>query len=372
MPQLNENIGFGFVDLRSHFGVRISDMENGGGIVGAAIDQTLYAYNREFYNKFMGLFVERTIRASQQYRMPTGGTLQPLDPQHGIPRPRSQYSGYKIGTPIEAGGDAMGDNRVTRALVTVGEANTLTQEMQDADVNWNTDHMMAAMLVKEPFQYEDETKLGYVGAGLIDVVSLANGDNTPYIRRRGRSVGTDNHYTVVVGAISTTNDPFPAIKKNLTEHGTNVDARTVCYVADNLAAVIQGMAHFVPVTRVDINPGANTTTVSNAPDVGIGDDVLGSVSGVWIVQSSVMPDGYMLTHLEGSKPLSMREYPTPALQGFFRETDNVNGNHMQVSYIRICGYGGRNRVAAVATQVGVAAGAVYTSPAEYAALRPAA
>lgn len=368
---VQNSVGFGFVDLRSHFGVRINDIQNGQVIVGEAMDLTLLQYSREFYNRMQGLFVTRTTRAKERFVMPGGKKLQRIDPQHGIPRPTYQYKGYDIGTTIEGLGDAMGDNRVSRRLISVGEANRLVQEITQADYNSTIDLMLAAMLVKESYKFEDETRLGWIGAGIIDVVPLANGDEATYIKSRGRSVGTDNHYMPIEGRISTTNDPFVAIKRNLTEHGSDPDARVIVYVADNLASDIQDMGHFVARTRIDEVPGSNTAQVSNAPDRGIGDDVLGMVSGCWIVQASAIPSGYMLAHLTGRKPLSMREYPSADLQGLFREEASVNGNHMEVRFIRIAGFSGRDRTAALAAQVGVAAGAAYTSPPVLAAELPA-
>lgn len=357
---IRSTIGYGFMDLRSYFDKRIMDIEGGQSVIEDAITRTLAQYNDDF-NRFVESFVEKTTRPKERYVMPTGGSLQPIEPEHGIPRPTMAYKGYDIGTHIEAAGDAMGDNRLSRALITVGNANSATQEMQMKDRSWCTERILAAMLAKESFQYEDLSRLGYQGAGILDVVPLANGDEALYFKRRGGPT-TDDHYMSVEGAISSTNDPFPRIKKNLTEHGTDVDARVIVYVAEDLSSSIQNMINFVPRTRVDESPGTNTATVTNVPERGIGEDVLGKVSGCWIVEAPVLPDGYMLAHLEGRKPLSMREYPSPALQGFFQESFNANGNHMETRYLRMAGFGGRDRTAAAAVQVGVGSGVEYATP----------
>jgi hypothetical protein len=67
-----------------------------------------------------------------------------------------------------------------------------------------------------------------------------------------------------------------------------------------------------------------------------------------------LPDNYLLNVVDGRPPLAMREYPDAALQGFFPEIHSPDGARIERRFLRYCGFGVRNRVAASVTYVGVA------------------
>jgi hypothetical protein len=58
----------------------------------------------------------------------------------------------------------------------------------------------------------------------------------------------------------------------------------------------------------------------------------------------------------------MREYPSTALQGFFPEIAQIDGNHIVNRFIRYAGFGVYDRTAAV---VGYIGNASYQIPAAY-------
>lgn len=107
---------YGFIDLQHLYNQRMEEV--GVPVIRQALDASL-AYHTRQLNELMSAFVTRTTLAQEVYRLPSGGTLQPLD-EHGVPKPRKGGESYQVAYPIKGAGTAWGDDRVTRALMTVG------------------------------------------------------------------------------------------------------------------------------------------------------------------------------------------------------------------------------------------------------------
>ena len=65
---------------------------------------------------------------------------------------------YDVAFPIQGGGTAWGDNRVSRALMTVGEAQRLTMGMLRRDADWVRRHFLAALFDNTTWTFTDEEK----------------------------------------------------------------------------------------------------------------------------------------------------------------------------------------------------------------------
>lgn len=354
-------LAYGFVTLQDQFTSRVNEV--GVERIWNAIDESAAEHNR-VVNELMEAFVERTTTAQEQHELPGGGTLQPLDPD-GNPKPVKPSGNYQVAYPIQHAGTAWGDNRVSRALMTVREANRYTVDAQQKDVNWLRRHILAAMLDNEEWTYHDETGAdGAKGLGDITIKPLANGDSVEYVMIGG-DTSTDDHYHAQSADISDAANPYPTIEDELEEHPSN-SGPFVAYIPTNLKTDTKDLADFIPVADPDVAQGANTDTLARSISRGFGDRVLGKVGDIWIVEWSALPDGYIVAHARGGGPvLKMREYPAEELQGFFPERHSPDGNHAVERMLRMCGFGVVNRVGAVVYQVGAAVDDTYEVPSAY-------
>ncbi|WP_273845408.1 hypothetical protein [Rubrobacter calidifluminis] len=359
------DIAYGFVDLQDLFSQRVAEVPNGYALVSTAIEESTREYSR-VVDGMLSTFATDVTVAKEHYLEPVGGTLQPLD-EFGNPLPVQGRRGYDVAYPIQGAGTAFGTNRLSRAMMTVAEANQRTVDAQNRDRDWLKRHILAAILTSSPYNWFDQTleQIGIRGMGNLTVMPLANGDSSVYVGRGGRVLTNHSHYMAQSDDISDAANPFGAIWENLMEHPSNQGKRLIVYVADNLASQIASLTGFIPPRDSDVSLGSIYSEVANAPDVGFGDVYLGYVMApgrAHIISWGELPDGYMIATVEGVPFLGRRQYPVASLQGFFTENHSPDGNVFETRMIRYCGFGVRNRVGAVAFQVGAAN---YTTPAEY-------
>lgn len=353
-------VQFGFVDIEYLFDRPVADV--GYTIVRDAMNRTLDYYNQRADNMLSSLAVQTTV-AQERYTMPGGGTLQDLD-EDGNPLPTLAYQGFDVAYPVRGAGDAMGTNRLSRALMTVEDANDRTRDAQIKDKNFLINHMLAALLTKDSYTWLDRTRLGYTGAGSLTIQPLANNDSTTYILNQGGSVGTENHYLAQAAAIADAANPFPTIYNDLKEHQDLGDPVVDVYVPDNLTTAIQALGNFIEVVDPQVQVGANNNTLRATIDKGFGDVALGRVDRCNIILWSKLPSNYMLAVVRGNPPLAMRQYPVAGFQGLFTEDHNVDGNHYETRFLRFAGFGVRNRVSALAYMIGAG---TYANPASFTA-----
>lgn len=341
-------LAYGFVGLEQLFAERVTG--NNVRTVYDAVTASVADYNRQI-DELMAAFVERTTEYQIRYTLPTGGTLQPLD-EYGIPRPVRPSGYYDVAFPIQGGGTAWGDNRVSRAMMTIQDANRNTLMVQSQDTDWLRRHILASIFDNATWTYDDKEH------GNLTIQPLANSDTVTYVRTGGSS-STDTHYLAQAGAISVTN-PFPTIYTELAEHPSNTGP-FVAYVPTNVASDIEALANFREVTDPDIMLGADSDRLTGSLDRGFGDEVLGKVDKMWVVEWKALPDNYIIAHARGAGPfVAMREYPAPELQGLFQEQHSPDGNLREMRFIRYAGFGVFNRVAAVVQRVGNGSYAIPT------------
>ena len=358
-------VAYGFISIEDLFNQRVQTV--GPARVYTAVQQSAAEYTR-VVNATLSEFAERTIDAQVQIELPGDGSLQPLDAD-GNPLPVSPSGKYTVAFPIQGGGTAWGTNRVTRALLTVEEANRNTLDALQKDADWNIRHLLAALFDNVAWTYEDKAGPGgSKGMGTITVQPLANNDSVLYVRKGGVAPAADNHYLAQAAAIADATNPYETIETELLEHPSNT-GRILCYIPTALKATTIALSTFKSVADPNV---AYTTTelATNVPQVGPGEEVLGYIEGTkcWIVLWSAMPSDIILAKMEGKAVLKMREYPATELQGFFPETANVDGNHFVNRLLRYCGYGVHDRVGALVYRIGNAA---YAIPTGYDAPLPA-
>jgi hypothetical protein len=360
---------YGFIGLADLYNQRISGINGGVQWVWDAIRLSVDEYNR-VAGAVLGEFAQTTEMAMEQIELPGDGTLQPLD-DNGNPLPVLPSGNYQVAYPIQGAGTAWGDDRVSRELMTVEEADRFTSDSLRRDANWIVRHALAAILTNTTWVFNDKSggAFGVKGLGDITIQPLANNDTVKYTRKGIAVSAIDDHYLAQAAAIADGANPFPTIKAELHEHPSNMNLPIVAYVASDLVSSIQGLTEFVDKDDPDIRAGNASDTLSGMISAGPGDTVLGKTkSGVWVVEWGAMPSNYLVAKVLGRQPLKMREYPAPNLKGLFPERADIDGNHIVKRFIRYAGFGTADRVAALAMYIG---GAAYAIPANYSAPLPA-
>lgn len=341
---------YGFVTLEHMFADRVTALDTG--VLAKAIQESAQEHTNQI-NALMSGLVEVTTDRSRRHLLSSSGTLQPLD-EHGNPLPVRPEGSYPVGFPIQGGGTAWGDDRVTRALMTVAEANRFTVDAFVRDIDWLQRHLLAAVFDNVAWTFADPQDD-------VNVVPLANGDTVIYNRAGGTSA-TDNHYLAQAAGIADVTNPFGTLYSELSEHPGN-RGPFIAYIPTNLRSDTEALIGFIEITDPDITLGANSDRVSGAVDAGFGDEVIGKVNKMWIVEWKALPDDYILAHARGNtSPLAMRQYPAAEIQGFFPEFHNVDGNHMVNRMLRYAGFGVQDRVAMAVMRVG---NGTYAIPAGY-------
>lgn len=348
---------YGFLSYANIAADRVLDGNNVQ-IVQAAIAASVAEHNRQV-DAALGELVQRTTEYTRRYKIGGGGTLQPLD-EWGNPLPVKDAGYYDVAFPLQGGGTAWGDNRVSRALMTIADADRHTMAAVRRDADWMKRHILAAMFDNTSYTYIDPEK------GTLTVQPLANGDAVTYLTKNGTQA-TDTHYYAQAAAIADATNPYPTLLAKLSEHAEN-DGPYVAYIPTALKATTMALATFHDVADPNIQVGTGNTVLVGSVDRGFGDALIGYVDpGVWIVEWSLLPatHGIMVARGASTPPLGMREYPSAALQGLFAENHSPDGNLNEYRMIRYAGFGALNRTAALAFQIGNAAYQIptgYTTP----------
>jgi hypothetical protein len=362
----NNTVSYGFLSLADLYAQRVNTV--GVNKVYDAIALNTAEYNR-VVSAMMSLLVQRTVVAQEQVELSGAGTLQPIGPD-GNPYPTVPSGNYTVAYPLWGAGDAWGTNRVTRAFLTVQELDRFSQESQRKDKDWLIRQILGALFYGAAYNFSDVSvsRAGYKGLGTISVKPLALSSETTvlYNLRGGAAPAADSHYYAQAAAIADLTNPFPTIYTELMEHPAN-SGPLVTYINGAQKVAVTTLAEFVGVGSSGINYGSAVSTAQDmAGLVGPGTTLLGKLesSDIWVVEMPTIPAGYQLTVATGAEPvLAMREYDAPELQGFFPETENVDGNHWINRMLRFAGFGVRNRVGAVVSYCGTSG--TYAAPSGY-------
>lgn len=313
----------------------------------------------ELYNEQIDMLVEGVVErmtAHQiNFKLPGNSTLQPLD-DWGNPQPTYEDGQYTVAFPIVGAGDAWGNNRVSRALMTVQQVSRQVEKTLRADADWMRRHILAAWFTNVTYTYTDDE------FGSLTIQPLANGDTVTYLRRDGTSA-TDNHFLGQANTISNTDNPFSTIYRELDEHPSN-SGPYVAFVPTNLTDEIEALDDLIPPndpsliisennTRLRIGIDPDNTEFGEGP-VYFGQRYLGRCNGVHIVEWTTLPDNYIVAIATGAdeKPFGMREYPADEITGLFPEFNDRDGNSYEFRWVRYCGFGALNRIAALAMEIG--------------------
>lgn len=350
-------LAWGFINSADLFASRV--LEVGIQRTFEMVQESAAEYTRVL-DALMADWVEQITFPQEQFELAGAGSLQPLD-NLGNPLPVAPSGSYQVAYPIQGGGTAWGDDRVTREYLTLEETNRFTVEAEQMDKDWMIRHVIAALMTNVAWTYRDDIGVnGNKGLGNISIQPLANGDAVTY-KRKGTGVpATDTHFLAQAAAIADLTNPFPTIRTELTEHPSNGSRRVIAYLATSLVTTATALLGFREVGDPDVNVGASGETLGNIPDLGVADQILGKVNNVWLAEWSALPADYLVAKVEGVAPLGMRQHPYANLQGFFPESFSPDGNRFINRMLRYCGFGVRRRVSAVVMRIGNGAYAVPT------------
>jgi len=336
-------MAYGFVDWKHLASQRIEDVSVAK--LWDAVRASAAEHNREI-TTLMATMVQRTTEYKVRFMSPGAGSLQPLD-IYGDANPKTfRAEGYyDVAFPLHGAGTAWGTNIVSRAKMTVDEANRLTLDVQNQDADWMRRHIMAAVLDNVAWTFTDPDH------GSLTVEPLANSDSVTY-PKIGGSVATDEHYLYQAAAIADATSPFGTMYSELNEHVSN-SGPYVAYISTSLVATTKALTAFVPIGDSAIAYGASTDQVRSPLPLTLGDEVLGRVENMWVVEWRNMPAGYIIAQAQGAGPfLRMRENAEAELQGLFTRTFSIDSNHEGIRYYRYAGFGVYDRTAACVMQVG--------------------
>lgn len=351
---------YGFLDLEHLFDERVTEV--GVSVVDTAIQQSLDEHNRQL-DALMALFAEPTTDFKVKFKTATQTRSQALD-QDGRPRPIQVSGEYEVAFPIQGSGNAWGANYLTRAKMTIAEANRITSALLEGDKRWVRDHILAALFADGAgagyaWQFDDPEQ------GSLDIKGLADGDTDVYQVVVGADApATDDHYKAQLNAISDTDDPFGDDKTELIEHPENAGAEIVCLLPTNLKASIKGLSDFHPVADDNIERGSGSDVLVGSLDIALPGEIFGyHDEGVWLVEWPSLPSSYYIMVAAGAeeKPLKMRQHGESELQGFFKASEGQDWPFWQAYYYRWAGFGAWNRVGALVRRIGNAAYAVPTN-----------
>jgi len=350
----------GFIDLEYLFSRNITD-EVGWQVINDAVTQSAQLHAAAL-DQQLALFCEAIDPTKFQYkfRLPVTVEMQPLQGAKDSPAPVRGYDEYDIAVPMLDVGLAWGDDRKSRAYMTVEDANNNTYNAAQADSRWQRRQILTALLYGSSYPFSDPDK------GSLTIKPLANSDTDKYNRKDG-TVSTDNHYLAQAAAISSTDYPFDDINDELPEHPDNM-GEVVVYTAKNLASSIKALPDFIPfIENTRVQTGSSTDVLNDFPVVPLGDRRMGYLEDgdCYVVRWDALPSNYMVAMMtqNSKKPLAYRDEVAQSLRGLRTELNSADGNSSVTRLLRTRGFAVQNRVAVVVMYIG---GASYTPPTGYA------
>jgi hypothetical protein len=348
---------YGFHTLKDVLASRVS-----GSLIEAtneAIRAAVAAHNAAI-DAAVGFFATRTTEHQRRYAQVGNARLQPLD-ENGRARPIKPSGYYDVAWPIDMGGSAWGANYVTRAKMTVADAERATAMMLTADAHWMRDHLLAALYQDDGYTFSDDLY------GDLTVEGLANGDAVTYGMFSGAATAaTDDHILADADAIADATNPYPTIRDELMEHPENA-GQVVAFIPSGLRATTEALATFHPIADPNIRRGADNDELVGGLGVSHPGTLIGyEDSGVWIVEWLALPADYIVAATtDGERPLAMREDPEDELRGFQQVAERNDHPFYESQWLRRAGFGGWNRVGGLVMRIGNGTYAVptgYTSP----------
>lgn len=350
-------VTYGFIGLEAMFASRV--LEVGQELVNTAIQATTDEYKRQS-EAMTSVWAMPSNTIQELVLLPGSGVMQDID-EWGNPLPTKDGASYTAGYPLKLAADAWAVSRLAKPKMTVEEVNRRLLATLRKDTAWLRLRMLQAVFTNTNRTFTDPQ------VGDVTVLPLANGDGTTYMIEGTDAPATDNHYLASASAIADNANHYVTIYDELIEHPSN-SGEVVAYIASSLRQTTLDLTDFVPIQDSSVILGADSDRVRNLGESelariqGPGNEVLGRVGKMWIVEWKALPAGYIIAVDIGNiRPfLNMRQDDEPSLQGLFRETFSVDGARAEYRFLRYAGFGVHDRTAAVVFRVGNASYAIPT------------
>lgn len=354
-------VAYGFLELKDVFSQRVA--ESMVDVVDNAIQASVDEHNRQM-DAILSLFVEPTTGYKSRFMQTNAHRLQPLD-DNGRARPIKIAGYYDVAYPIQSAGSAWGANYVTRAKMTVGDANRITLSMLDADMRWMRDHIIAALTTSASWTFEDEE------FGSLTIENLADGGSETFqILSGADTMATDTHLIGEANAINDGADnALIRMYDDLVEHPEN-GGEVVALIATDLKASVIALDTFYEKSDPNIRLGSGTAELVGDLGNAVPGELLGyeAASGAWVVEWKALPSTYAIgVTTQGAKPLRMRQDPEPELQGFKRVAEREDHPFLESQWLRRAGFGAYSRIGAYVARIG---NGTYATPASYTSPMP--
>lgn len=346
---------YGFMQLKDLATTRAIEVDPD--LLISSVNMSVAEHNREV-NTLLNLFSEEKSVEQLKFAGSSIARSQPLD-EFGRPRPIKLPAQYTVGFPIWMSGNSWGANFVTNAKMTVQQLNDLIATLMYGDWAWIRDQLLGTMFDNVGYTFVDPI------VGSLAVKGLANSDAVTYaVNTSGASsLATDTHYLAQANVISNTDNPFPTIYTELTEHPEN-GTDVVAFINSAQYAAVSGLTNFVGVGDPNIEPASTAARLVGGLDAALPAraQVRGRVDNVWIVEWNAVPSTYVIAlALGGTAPLVRRVDAEAELQGFKAVGQIEKFPYFEQVWARRMGFGGWNRVGAVVLRTGNASYAVPTN-----------
>ncbi len=351
-------VEIGFMALKDVFDQRVEEI--GVEVLRTAITETT-TQHQMMTTALVTAMVEITTDFKKVYRLPGGGTLQPLD-EFGRPKKVDYSASYEVAVPIRHAGTAWGATEEALAHLTVEEAAEKTDDALRRDWNWQKRHILSAIFTDTTYVFSDPE------AGNLTIRGLADGDSTVYLKEGIEDPAMDNHYLAQAAAIDNSNNPFPTIYADLAEHASNRVSEAnpiVVYIPTNLKATIMALSTFVEVSPFFVTQANTSDRLEDdlTRFLAFGTEIIGVCDSCIIAEMKSMPSSYMIAHATGGGPVVyQREYVPASLKGLQTKEVVTDGTLTDFRWIRRAGYAVFNRIGAMAILIGASP---YVEPTGY-------
>lgn len=353
-------VAYGFIEIQDIFSKRAKEV--GVEVISKAMDETIAEWNRQV--AALMTWVEPTTVIKQKVDLASTSRMQMVS-EHGVPDLVRRPGQYEVGFPIREWATAIGGTRRSWPTMTVAELNKEVMSALSADSLSLRTHLLATIFTNTTWVFNDDF------LGNVNITPLANGDSVVYTKNGNSAPSIDNHYLAQAAAISDAANPYETIYNELIEHPTNAGSTIVAYIPTNLATTTKALTDFVEVQDPLIQYGANANTLTAAAMAemdsirGAGNEVLGRVNKIWIVQWDALPDSYIIAvSLNADAPVKMRESDVPELQGLYKTEHPTQNDGMVWRWYRMSGFGIYDRTAMVVYRIGNASYAIPTGYAQ--------
>lgn len=328
--------------------------EVGEGLVIDNIEARVRMHEEEL-QRLLDLFAFRTTDYSLGSRSDEGGELQGLD-EFGRPRPSRGRVGRQVQFPIFRAGDAIAFSYEARIQMTVQMVEDRMTSLMGRDARTLRRWSLSRLLDPAVYAFDDPA-----GHGELTIYGLADGDEFTYLTHDGGEE-EDTHYLAQTNPIGPGADnPFPTIRHEIAEHPDNDGGQIAAFISPDQRAAVEALPDFRPIQDTNVTPALSESVLVGALGVAHPGELIGYTNGVWIIEWSAMPSGYILGVSTGaqSRTLAQREHEVSQLRGFVPQGPREDWPYLERPFVRRAGFGAANRVGAVAYQIGAAS---YSRP----------